>query len=95
VEREIEDLAALIEAAGSSASLCGHSSGAGLVLHAAAHGLPVDLLVLHEPPYGPGGEEDMRSAREYARACASLEAEEHVVAPERLAPVLAEFLAGG
>jgi pimeloyl-ACP methyl ester carboxylesterase len=51
VEREIEDLGALIAAAGGSASLFGHSSGATLVLKAAAAGLPVSKLVLYEPPF--------------------------------------------
>ena len=36
VEREIEDIGALIAEAGGMASVYGHSSGAGLVLHAAA-----------------------------------------------------------
>jgi pimeloyl-ACP methyl ester carboxylesterase len=53
VAREVEDLAALIEVAGGSAALYGHSSGAGLVLHAAAAGLPVTRAVMHEPPYSP------------------------------------------
>ncbi len=44
----------------------GHSSGAGLALHAAAHGLPVAKLVLHEPPFVPEGEEERRISREYA-----------------------------
>ena len=47
VEREIEDLGALIEAAGGSAFVYGHSSGAGLALNAAAAGLPITRLVLH------------------------------------------------
>jgi pimeloyl-ACP methyl ester carboxylesterase len=51
VEREIEDIAALIAAAGGSASLFGHSSGATLALKAAASGLPVSKLVLYEPPF--------------------------------------------
>ena len=38
VEREIADIAALIEQAGGSASLFGHSSGATLALRAAASG---------------------------------------------------------
>ena len=63
VEREIEDLDALIAAAGGRASLYGHSSGAGLVLHAAAAGLPVDRVVLHEAPYALEGDEE---PREYA-----------------------------
>ena len=44
----------------------GHSSGAGLALHAAAHSLPITKLVLHEPPYVPDGEEERRISREYA-----------------------------
>src|SRR5215469_18778372 len=54
VEREIEDIAALIAAAGGSASLFGHSSGATLALKAAAAGLPVTRLVLYEPPFRTG-----------------------------------------
>ncbi|NED99679.1 alpha/beta fold hydrolase [Phytoactinopolyspora halotolerans] len=53
VEREIEDLDALISASGGAASVYGHSSGAGLVLHAAERGLRIDRFVLHEPPFGP------------------------------------------
>jgi pimeloyl-ACP methyl ester carboxylesterase len=64
--REVEDLAALIAVAGGSASVYGHSSGAGLALHAAAGGLPITRLVLHEPPYGPDDEESTRSARTLA-----------------------------
>jgi pimeloyl-ACP methyl ester carboxylesterase len=50
-QREVEDIAALIEAAGSPASLYGCSSGAGLALEATASGLPVERLALYEPPY--------------------------------------------
>ena len=49
--RELEDIAALIEAAGGSASLVGLSSGGALSLHAAADGLAVDRVVAYEPPY--------------------------------------------
>ena len=49
--RELDDIAALIEHAGGSASLLGLSSGAALALHAAADGLPVDTVVAYEPPY--------------------------------------------
>jgi pimeloyl-ACP methyl ester carboxylesterase len=51
VEREIEDLAALIAAAGGSAYVCGFSSGAVLALDAAARGLPINALALYEPPF--------------------------------------------
>lgn len=50
VEREVEDLTALVEAAGGSARLYGFSSGALLAMHAAAAGLPVARLGLMEPP---------------------------------------------
>ncbi|GGX29177.1 alpha/beta fold hydrolase [Streptomyces lomondensis] len=51
VEREIEDIAALIEHVGGSASLFGSSSGAVLALRAAAAGLNIDRLALYEPPF--------------------------------------------
>jgi pimeloyl-ACP methyl ester carboxylesterase len=66
IGREIDDLDALITEAGGNAYLYGHSSGAGLALHAAAASLPISRLVLHDPPYAPDGDEEARqSAREY------------------------------
>jgi pimeloyl-ACP methyl ester carboxylesterase len=50
VEREIEDLAAVVDAAGGSAFVFGHSSGAVLALGAAAAGVPIARLALYEPP---------------------------------------------
>jgi pimeloyl-ACP methyl ester carboxylesterase len=76
VEREIDDLAALIDAAGGTAMVYGHSSGAGLALNAAAAGLPITRLVLHEPPYGPDDEMSRSSARALAeRVRAAIEAD--------------------
>lgn len=51
VEREIEDIDAVIGAAGGSAFLYGASSGAALSLKAAASGLAIRRLALWEPPY--------------------------------------------
>lgn len=51
VEREIEDLEALIDAAGGSACVWGLSSGAVLALKAAANGLAIKKLALQEPPF--------------------------------------------
>jgi pimeloyl-ACP methyl ester carboxylesterase len=67
VDREIEDLAAVIDANGGRAAVYGHSSGAGLALRAAAHGLPLTHLVLHEPPYGGDDEESTGGARALAQ----------------------------
>jgi pimeloyl-ACP methyl ester carboxylesterase len=50
IEREIEDLDALIAQAGGSACVFGYSSGAILALRAAAHGLNISQLALYEPP---------------------------------------------
>ena len=70
VEREVEDLAAIIDRAGGDAAVYGHSSGAGLALRAAACGLPIRRLVLHEPPYGPDDPESMAAARDLGAAVA-------------------------
>jgi pimeloyl-ACP methyl ester carboxylesterase len=51
VEREIEDLDALITEAGGSGAVFGYSSGANLALKAAAHGLAITQLALYEPPF--------------------------------------------
>jgi pimeloyl-ACP methyl ester carboxylesterase len=51
VEREIEDLEALVAEAGGSAFVFGHSSGAALALEASARGLPATKLALYEPPF--------------------------------------------
>ncbi|MFG1624585.1 alpha/beta fold hydrolase [Kribbella sp. NPDC049227] len=50
IQREIEDLAALIEDAGQPAIVFGWSSGSLLALDAAAAGLPITALALFEPP---------------------------------------------
>ncbi len=51
VQREIEDLAAVISAAGGSAAVYGMSSGAALALWAANKGVPITSLALFEPPF--------------------------------------------
>ena len=80
VEREIEDIGALVAEAGGTASVYGHSSGAGLVLRAAAHGLPLGKIALHDPPTrrmatrkgdGPRGS-TARTSRPYCRRTAGV-----------------------
>ncbi|HEV8621945.1 MAG TPA: alpha/beta hydrolase [Actinomycetota bacterium] len=55
IEREVEDIEAVIGAAGGSACLWGSSSGAVLALIAAESGVPVAKLALWEPPFVPEG----------------------------------------
>jgi len=72
VEREIEDIEAVIAAAGGSAHLYGSSSGAGLALEAAAAGASVDRLILWEPPYNldPAGRPPADSVEQLDRMVA-------------------------
>jgi pimeloyl-ACP methyl ester carboxylesterase len=51
VEREIEDLAALVQAAGGAAHAFGMSSGGVLALRAAAAGVPIKRGVVYQPPF--------------------------------------------
>jgi pimeloyl-ACP methyl ester carboxylesterase len=51
IEREVEDLGALLDAAGGSAFVFGMSSGAGIVLRAVQTGLRVKRIALYEPPF--------------------------------------------
>ncbi|BCL14463.1 alpha/beta fold hydrolase [Micromonospora sagamiensis] len=55
VDREVDDLAALIGAAGGAAYVYGLSSGAILAARATARGLPVTGLALFEPPFAVDG----------------------------------------
>lgn len=62
VERECEDLAAVIAAAGVEAAVYGFSSGALLALIAAARGVPMTTVVALEPPVGGPEVPDFRAA---------------------------------
>jgi pimeloyl-ACP methyl ester carboxylesterase len=55
VERELDDLAALIAEAGGSAAVFGYSSGAVLALAGVARGLPITRLALYEAPFNADG----------------------------------------
>ena len=51
IEREIEDLTAVMEAVGGRACVWGWSSGAVLAARAAAAGAPIERMALYEPPF--------------------------------------------
>ena len=74
VEREFEDLEALIVEAGGSASLWGTSSGGVLALLATAGGLPITRLALWEPPFNVD-EDGPRRHKEYETRLGELLAE--------------------
>jgi pimeloyl-ACP methyl ester carboxylesterase len=56
VEREVEDIEALVEEAGGSASVFGYSSGAVLSLIGAARGLAIPKMALYETPVTADGD---------------------------------------
>jgi pimeloyl-ACP methyl ester carboxylesterase len=75
VDREIEDIRALIEqAAGGPCYVFAQSSGAALALRAAAADVPMKALVAYEPPYMVGDPKD-RPARDYRERVTALIAE--------------------
>ena len=53
IEREIEDLAAVIAVLDDTPAVLGYSSGARLALEAAAAGVPMTKIALYEPPFRP------------------------------------------
>ena len=104
VQREIEDIEALIEYTGGSAYVYGFSSGAVLALRAAATlgSARVPKLALFEPPFN-SGDASPRFMNQAADALAksvpsarriTLHGLTHAGASEAIAPVLAEFFAG-
>ncbi|MGW4691930.1 alpha/beta fold hydrolase [Kitasatospora cineracea] len=62
VEREVEDLAAVVAAAGGRATLLGLSSGAALALRAAGAGIGVERVAAYEPPFSTSEEQRARFA---------------------------------
>ena len=74
VDREIEDLEALLAYCAPPAFVYGHSSGAALALRAAAAGLPIRRLVLAEPPFTPRGENDEKASGDFAEETAHVDA---------------------
>lgn len=75
VDREIEDLQALIKAAGGSAVAFGMSSGAVLCLEASSRGLPLTKLALYEAPFNSGDSSALQASRDYTSKLNALLAE--------------------
>jgi pimeloyl-ACP methyl ester carboxylesterase len=72
IEREVEDIDALLQEVGGSASVFGMSSGAALALQAAAHGLAIKKLALYEAPFNSGSDEDLQMSANYTRQLTAL-----------------------
>jgi pimeloyl-ACP methyl ester carboxylesterase len=73
VEREVEDLEALIREVGGAARVFGYSSGGNLALEAAARGLNITKLALYEAPFMVGDDDSRpRPPKDMARQLAKL-----------------------
>ena len=72
VEREVEDLDALIKEAGGSAFVFGMSSGAALAIEAIARGLAITKLAFYEPPFNSGDENARQASENYTRQLIAL-----------------------
>lgn len=70
VQREVEDLTAVMDANGGRAHLFAASSGGALALEAAAAGAAIDRIAIHELPYLLG-EEMLAAWRAYTAALAT------------------------
>ncbi|MGH9954607.1 MAG: alpha/beta fold hydrolase [Nitrososphaera sp.] len=73
VEREIEDVAALIDFAKESVCMYGHSAGSALALRAAASGLNITKVALADPPFTPRGRNDEEVKTEFAEEAARIQ----------------------
>jgi pimeloyl-ACP methyl ester carboxylesterase len=98
VAREVEDLAALIEAVGGEAALYGMSSGGALALEAAASGLPVRRVAVYETPFADfsagGAEERAAYTENLTRALAEGRRGDAVELFLRLTGLAPEMIAG-
>lgn len=77
IEREFEDVAAVVDAVGEPAHLLGHSYGALCALEAARHTSNLRSLVLYEPPFptAPGNLFSQPEALAMMEAIAKMEAQ--------------------
>jgi len=66
VAREVDDLAAVVAAAGGRAFVYAFSSGGLVALHAAAAGVPIERMALLEPPLGAASAGESALTREMA-----------------------------
>jgi pimeloyl-ACP methyl ester carboxylesterase len=74
IEREVEDVAALITKAARPVYVYGHSAGSALALRAAAAGLDIAKLVLADPPFTPHSDNDEEAKAQFAEETAKVKA---------------------
>jgi pimeloyl-ACP methyl ester carboxylesterase len=73
VDREVDDVVAVVAEAGGRAHVYGHSAGSALALRAAAAGVGIDRLVLADPPFTPPGGDEVAARAEHAEQTQHIE----------------------
>ncbi len=77
IEREIEDLKAIMDAAGGNPYVCGFSSGAALAFYGVAAGLKPKKLVLYEAPFVVVDDSDAKPPADCVAALDAMIAQNH------------------
>ncbi len=76
LEREVEDIAAILDLIGEPVILYGHSAGSALILNVAASEVSVARLILADPPYTPHGNNDTQFIAQFKEEAAKVQ-EQH------------------
>lgn len=92
IEREFEDLVAVIEAAGGRASVFGMSSGSFIALETVASGANIDAVAVYEPPYLTASPDAYLSASDYGTRLRDVLAEGH---PDQAVELFLRQVSGG
>lgn len=92
VKREVEDIEALIDAAGGTACIYGHSSGAALAMEAAIQLRDkITRLAIYEPPYN-ADDKAQRTSKDYGKRLAGVLAAGRRTATGRRGEAIALFM---
>jgi len=74
VEREVEDVLAIINSIGRPVIVYGHSSGSALAIHVAAVGGKITKLIIADPPFTPHSNDDIKAREEFKEEMEVIEA---------------------
>ncbi|MEA2478486.1 MAG: hypothetical protein QOJ07_408 [Thermoleophilaceae bacterium] len=98
IEREVEDLDAVVGASGGKAFVYGHSSGGAIALEAAARGVAIRRVAVWEPPYAGAdhpGDAGASELAELVRSGHRAEAAERFLAYTGAPPEVVESIKAG
>lgn len=73
VEREVEDVLAIIESIGKPVTIYGHSSGSAIAIHVAATGANIGKLVIADPPFSPHSNDDSKVREDFRQEMGTIQ----------------------